>query len=115
MRFTESGPEGFLLDRLLAFDCNKGSLKSLKVWYQPQISYFLNGPTPASFIVNFRSFQTNIITIFTSICEKMSIQYAVPGFEPTTLEPESSPITTGPDTSSNDFVMLELYLPLKEL
>ena len=45
----------------------------------------------------------------------MSIQYAVPGFEPTTLEPESSPITTGPDTSSNDFVMLELYLPLKEL
>ena len=47
---------------------------------------FLNGPTPASFIAYFRSFQTNIITIFTTkICEKMSIQYTVPGFEPTNI------------------------------
>ena len=30
-----------------------------------------NGPTPASFIIYFWSFQTNIITIFTTnICEK---------------------------------------------
>ena len=41
---------------------------------------------PASFIVYFRSFQANIITIFTTnMCEKMSIQYIVPGFEPTTF------------------------------
>ena len=46
---------------------------------------FLNGPTPASFIVYFWSFQTNISTIFTSnICEKMSMN-TVSGFEPTTF------------------------------
>ena len=34
----------------------------------------------------FWSFQTNMITIFAAnICEKMSIQYTVPGFEPTTF------------------------------
>ena len=35
---------------------------------------FFKWANPASFIVYFRSFQTNIITIFTTnICEKMSI------------------------------------------
>ena len=48
--------------------------------------FFKNGPNPASFIIYFWSFQTNIITIFTTnICEKMSIQYTVPGFEPMTF------------------------------
>ena len=48
--------------------------------------FFKNGPTPSSFIVCFRSFQTNIITYFTTnICEKMSIQNTVPGFEPTSF------------------------------
>ena len=38
---------------------------------------------PRSFYHLFQSFQANIITIFTAnICEKMSIQYMVPGFEP---------------------------------
>ena len=37
--------------------------------------------------------QTNIITIF--ICEKMSIQHTVPGFEPTTFR-KSPPRTTRP-------------------
>ena len=47
---------------------------------------FKNGPTLATFIVYFWSFQTNIITIFTTnVCEKMSIHYAVLGFEPTTF------------------------------
>ena len=40
-----------------------------------------NGPAPASFSFIFGLFQTNI----TNICEKMSIQYTVPGFEPTTF------------------------------
>ena len=45
-----------------------------------------NGLTPASFFVYFRYNQTNIITIFTTIiCNKMSIQYTVLGFEPTTV------------------------------
>ena len=38
------------------------------------------------FFVYFRSFQANIITIFTTnICEKSSFQYMVTGFEPTTI------------------------------
>ena len=41
---------------------------------------------PSLFFVYFRSFQTNMITIFaTNICKKMSIQYTVPGFKPTTF------------------------------
>ena len=58
----------------------------------------LNGPTSASFIVYFRSFQTNI-KIFTAIYVKRSIQYPVPGFEPTTSLCESPPITTRPGLS----------------
>ena len=33
----------------------------------------------------FSSFQTNITILTTNKCEKMSIQYAVLGFEPTTF------------------------------
>ena len=44
-----------------------------------------SGPIPASFCVYFRSFQTNITIFSTNICEKMSIQYTVLGFEPTTF------------------------------
>ena len=48
--------------------------------------FFKNGPTPASFLFYFRSFQTNIITILTTnTCEEMSIQYMVLGFAPTTF------------------------------
>ena len=47
---------------------------------------FKNRPIPASFIICFWSFQTNIISIFTSnICAKMSIQYTVLEFEHTTF------------------------------
>ena len=35
--------------------------------------FFLNGPTPESFIVYFRSFQTYIITIFQQIYVQKSI------------------------------------------
>ena len=50
------------------------------------IILFLNGATSASFIIYFRSFQTNIITILTkNICEQISIQYTVPEFEATTF------------------------------
>ena len=48
-------------------------------------TFFKNGPIPASFSFIFGLFQTNN-TIFTAnICEKMSIQYTVPGFETTTF------------------------------
>ena len=41
---------------------------------------------PRIFFVYFRSFKTNIITIFTTnMCEKMSIQNMVLGFEPMTF------------------------------
>ena len=44
-----------------------------------------NWQTPASFIIYFRSFQANIITIFTTNMWEMSIQYKAPGVEPTTF------------------------------
>ena len=40
---------------------------------------------PSLFFVYFRSFQTSITIFTTNICEKMSIQYMVLGFEPTTF------------------------------
>ena len=46
---------------------------------------FLNGPSPASFSFIFGLFQTNNTIFTTNICEKMSIQYMVPGFEPMTF------------------------------
>ena len=43
-------------------------------------------PNAGLFFVYFQSFQTYIITILaTNMCEKMSIQYIVLGFEPTTF------------------------------
>ena len=42
-------------------------------------SFLKNGPTPASF------FQTQDKFYNKYICEKMSLQYTVPGFEPTTF------------------------------
>ena len=56
-------------------------------------SFLKNGPTPASFSL-FSSFQTHITIFTTHECEKMSIQYTVPGFELTTLEHETPPKTT---------------------
>ena len=50
------------------------------------VSFFKKWANPGLFIIYFRSFQTYIITIFTTnICENMSIQCRVPGFEPTTF------------------------------
>ena len=46
---------------------------------------FFKWASPGLFYVYFRSFQTNIAIFTTNICEKMSIQYTVPGFEPTTF------------------------------
>ena len=44
--------------------------------------FFKKGASPGLFLVYFWSYQTNIITIFTTnVCEKISIQYTVPGFE----------------------------------
>ena len=60
-------------------------------------TFFKKGPIPASFIIYFWSFQTNIIPIFkTNICEKMSIQYWCLDSNQRPSEHESPPITTGP-------------------
>ena len=55
---------------------------------------FLKWANPVLFFIYFPSSQTNIFTIFTSICEKMTIQYMVPNPRP--LEHESPSITTRP-------------------
>ena len=46
---------------------------------------FLKGPTPASFSFIFGLFKQTLQIFTTNICEKMSIQYTVLGFEPTTF------------------------------
>ena len=59
---------------------------------------FLNGPTPACFIV----FQTNVIIIFTTnICEKCPFSIRCPDLNPRPLGHESPPITTRPGLLSN--------------
>ena len=55
---------------------------------------FFKWASPGLFFVYFRSFQSNNTIFTTNICEKMSIQYMVLGFEPTTFIHESPPITT---------------------
>ena len=48
--------------------------------------FFKNGPTPASFSFIFGLFKQASLQFLQQIyAEKMSIQYTVPGFEPTTL------------------------------
>ena len=47
---------------------------------------FFKWANPGLFFVYFQSFQTNNTIFTTNICEKMYIQYTVPGFKPTTFE-----------------------------
>ena len=47
--------------------------------------FLKNGPTPASFPFIFCLFKQTLQIFTTNVCEKMSIQYTAPGFEPTTL------------------------------
>ena len=64
--------------------------------------FFKNGPTPASFIIYFRSFQSNIISIFTTnICEKCPSSTWCQDSNPWRLEHESPPITTRPGLATN--------------
>ena len=46
--------------------------------------FYKNGPFPASFIIYFWSFSHKHYNFYNNICEKLSIQYLLPGFEPTT-------------------------------
>ena len=58
---------------------------------------FKNGPTPASFIGYFRSFQTKISTVFTAnLCEKCPSNIRCWDLNPWPSEHESPPITTRP-------------------
>ena len=53
--------------------CNRPIFQSREIPGGYQVFFFKDGPTPASSIVYFRSFQTNTIKIFTTnICEKYS-------------------------------------------
>ena len=62
-----------------------GADESTELW-RPRTDFFKKWANPASFGIYFWSLQANIITIFTTnISEKISIQYMVPGFEPTTF------------------------------
>ena len=58
--------------------------------------FFKKWSSPGLFCVYFHPFQTNntIFLVTTNQCDKMSIQYKAPGFEP--FKHEFSPITTGP-------------------
>ena len=49
------------------------------------LSTFLKWGIPRRLLRLFLSFQTNITIFTTNKCEKMSIQYMVLGFEPTTF------------------------------
>ena len=50
-----------------------------------QLILFFKWANPGLSFVYFQSFQTNNTIFTTNQCEKLSIQYAVPGFEPTTF------------------------------
>ena len=58
---------------------------------------------PGLFLILFSSFQTKITILTTNICERMSIQYMVLGFEPTTHE--SPPITNRPGLYHVDIML----------
>ena len=59
--------------------------------------FFKKWVNPASFSFYFRSFQTNIITIFTTIiCKKCPSSIQCWDWNPQSLERESIPITTRP-------------------
>ena len=61
-----------------------------------RLSISFNRANPGLFFVYFRSFRAKITIFTTNICEKMSTQYMVTGFEPMTFGCESLPITTRP-------------------
>ena len=66
------------------------------VWWFPS-QCFLIWPTPAYFIIYFQSFQTNIITIFTTnIFEKCPSSIRCQDSNPQPSEHESLPITNRP-------------------
>ena len=77
-----------MLVKMLVIKKVEQDLEPLQSTYSMLVVIFFkkDGPTPASFIVYFRSFQTNIIAIFTTnVCEKMFIQYTELGYKPMTF------------------------------
>ena len=70
---------------------------------------FLKWANPGLFFVYFRSFQTNIITIFTTnICEKCPSSIQCRDLNPQPLERESLPITSRPGLPSFNFYPLSI-------
>ena len=54
------------------------------IFFEGNLIFFKNGPTPASFCL-FSIFSNKQYNFTTNICEKMSMQYTVPRFEPMTF------------------------------
>ena len=72
------------------------------------VVFLKNGPTPASFIIYFQSFQTNIITILTTIiCEKITSSIRCWDSNPRPLEHEPPAITTRPGLQMIIFVAFQ--------
>ena len=60
------------------------SISQADFFYRPALANFFKGPLRPLFRL-FLCFQTNITILTANKCEKMSIQYTVLGFEPTTF------------------------------
>ena len=94
-------------------------LRQPNIYYsmtQKSLGFAKNGSIPASFIILFWSFQTNIITIFTTkICEKCSSSIQCRDLIPQPLEHESPPITNrqGLLPSFGKLAPMLLFAPLK--
>ena len=58
--------------------------------------FLKNGPSPACFIVYFRSFQTNTTILSNNICEKCPFRIRYRDSNPRSLGRESPSITTRP-------------------
>ena len=78
-------PQKLFLDKsaiILFHQMMKISLKHLAKWNG---NFFKKMGQPRPFFVYFRSFQTKITNFYYKYMWKMSVQYMVPGFEPTTF------------------------------
>ena len=70
---------------------------------------FIDMGYPRPLFLLFSYFQANITFFTTNIREKISIQYTVLGFEPTTFRYESPPITTRPYQIVKNILSINLF------
>ena len=75
--------------------------------------FFKNGPSPASFIVYFRPFQTN--NFYNNICEKCPSSIRCLDWNPRPLGIESPPVTTRPGLPTTANTFYRSYLDVLKL